>query len=153
MAFKVWVDADGCPKPAKEILFRAADRTGIKVTLVANHMLWVPPSPNIEFVNVGAGFDVADDRIAELLEAGDLVVTSDIPLAADVLELGALALTPRGEPFDPETIKQRLTMRDFMETMRGSGVVSGGPSAYDARDKQAFANALDRILTRATAAR
>ncbi len=116
-------------------------------------MLWVPPSPNIEFVNVGAGFDVADDRIAELLEAGDLVVTSDIPLAADVLELGALALTPRGEPFDPETIRQRLTMRDFMETMRGSGVVSGGPSAYDARDKQAFANALDRILTRATAAR
>ncbi|MEE9342547.1 MAG: YaiI/YqxD family protein [Gammaproteobacteria bacterium] len=145
---KIWVDADACPGVIKEILFRAAERMKVSTMLVANHALRTPPSPYINFLQVSSGFDVADDEIVQRLEAGDLVITSDIPLAADVIEKGGLALSPRGDLFSADTIKARLTMRDFLETMRSSGMHSGGPPALNQSDRQAFANKLDTILTR-----
>jgi uncharacterized protein len=143
---RIWVDADACPVAIKEILFRAALRAQIFVTLVANHALRVPPSPYIRSIQVSAGFDVADNEIARQVAAGDLVVTQDIPLAAAVIDKGALAIHPRGELYTPETIQQGLSMRNFMEELRSAGVDTGGPAALHARDKQAFANQLDRWL-------
>ena len=146
---KIWVDADACPVVAREILFRAADRTGVAVTLVANQPLSKPSSPNITTVQVAQGFDVADDEIVRRLNAGDLVITSDIPLAAEVIEKGGHALSPRGEMHTTENIRARLNMRDFLDTMRASGVdTRGGPAAFSQRDKQTFANSLDRFLTK-----
>ena len=146
---KIWVDADACPVVAREILFRAANRTGVQLTLIANQALNVPASKNITAVQVPRGFDVADDEIVKRMDAGDLVITNDIPLAAEVIDKGGHALTPRGEMHTKENIRAKLNMRDFMDTMRSSGVeVGGGPSAYSQRDKQEFANNLDRILTR-----
>ena len=146
---KIWVDADACPVVAREILFRAANRVGVHVTLVANQSLSVPTSKYINSLQVPKGFDVADDEIVKRLGAGDLVITSDIPLAAEVIENGGHALSPRGELHTKENIGAKLNMRDFMDTMRSSGVeMSGGPSTYSQRDKQEFANNLDRFLTR-----
>jgi uncharacterized protein YaiI (UPF0178 family) len=146
---KIWVDADACPGAVKEILFRAADRTGVSLTLVANQPLSRPSSANIRTVQVPRGFDVADDEIVRRLEPGDLVITSDIPLAAEVIAKGAHALTPRGERLTKENIGAKLNMRDFLDTMRSSGVeMSGGPAAFGQRDKQTFANELDRFLTK-----
>jgi uncharacterized protein YaiI (UPF0178 family) len=146
---KVWVDADACPVVVKEILYRAADRTGVQLTLVANQALNTPSSPNINTLQVQQGFDVADDEIVKRCEPGDLVITSDIPLAAEVIEKGGHALSPRGEMHTKENIGARLNMRDFLDTMRSSGVeMSGGPAAFSQRDKQEFANNLDRFLTR-----
>jgi len=143
----IWVDADACPVVIKEILFRAADRTGVQLMLVANQPLRVPPSKNIKTLQVPAGFDVADDEIVKRLEAGDLVITADIPLAAEAIEKGALALSPRGELHSRENIGARLNMRDFMDTMRSSGVeVGGGPPPLNQADRQNFANHLDRWL-------
>lgn len=146
MPMKIWVDADACPGPIKEILFRAAQRTEIPVTLVANQSLPIPQSPYITMLQVQKGFDVADNEIVSRIESGDLTITNDIPLAAEVIEKGALALSPRGELFDAGNIKARLNMRDFMETMRSSGVQTGGPPALSAQDKQRFANHLDKWL-------
>ena len=145
---KIWVDADACPLVIKEILFRAAQRTGVQLTLVANQPVRTPPSVNITSVQVAAGFDVADNEIVKRLAVGDLVVTQDIPLAAEVIEKGGHALNPRGELYSADTIRARLTMRDFMDTMRGSGIHTGGPPALDHGDRQAFANQLDTFLTR-----
>ena len=146
---KIWVDADACPVAVKEILFRAAERTGVELTLVANQPLSTPSSANINTVQVPRGFDVADDEIVKRLEAGDLVITSDIPLAAEVIEKGGYALSPRGELHTTENIGARLNMRDFLDTMRSSGVeMGGGPAAFSQRDKQEFANNLDRFLTK-----
>jgi uncharacterized protein YaiI (UPF0178 family) len=146
---KIWVDADACPVVVKDILFRAATRTGVELTLVANQALDTPSSPNINTLQVSRGFDVADDEIVKRLDAGDLVITSDIPLAAEVIEKGGHALSPRGEMHTTENIRARLNMRDFMDTMRASAVdTGGGPAAFSQRDKQAFANNLDRFLTR-----
>lgn len=143
---KIWVDADACPKVIKEILYRTADRLKIPVILVANSYLKTPKSPYIQFVQVAAGFDVADSRIVQEANPEDLVVTADIPLAAEVIEKGAQALNPRGELYSADTIRQILTMRDFMETMRASGEVSGGPAAMNQRDRRMFADSLDRLL-------
>ena len=146
---KIWVDADACPAVAREILFRAADRTGVQLVLVANQPVKVPASEYINTLQVPKGFDVADDEIVNKLAAGDLVITSDIPLAAEVIEKGGHALSPRGEMHTRENIGAKLNMRDFMDTMRSSGVeMGGGPSAYGQRDKQEFANQLDRFLAR-----
>jgi uncharacterized protein len=145
---QIWVDADACPGAVKEILFRAADRARVQMTLVANQPLRVPPSPYIRFMQVGAGFDVADRRIVDLLATGDLVITADIPLAAAAIEKGAHALNPRGELYTKENIRERLSMRNFMDELRGSGVVTGGPAALSQRDRQAFANSLDSFLAR-----
>jgi len=144
----IWVDADACPVPIKEILFRAADRARVQTTLVANQVIRVPPSAFISFLRVSQGFDEADNEIVKRMQAGDLVITGDIPLAADVIEKGGIALNPRGELYTSENIKDRLTMRDFMETMRSSGVeVGGGPPPLNNTDKQTFANQLDRLLS------
>lgn len=146
---KIWVDADACPVVVKEILYRAADRTGVQLTLVANQSLNTPASPNISTLQVPRGFDVADDEIVKRLDEGDLVITSDIPLAAEVIEKGGHALSPVGEMHTSENIRARLNMRDFLDTMRSSGVeMSGGPAAFSQRDKQTFANNLDRFLTK-----
>jgi len=145
---KIWVDADACPVVIKEILFRAAERTCSVLTLVANQPIRVPSSQYIKTVQVPAGFDVADDEIVKRLEAGDLVITADIPLAAEVIEQGGHALNPRGELYTDENIKARLNMRDFMDTMRASGINTGGPPAISHRDRQAFANNLDRFLAK-----
>ena len=146
---KIWVDADACPGVVKDILFRAARRTGVQLTLVANQPLATPASANIKTLQVPRGFDVADDEIVKRLEAGDLVITSDIPLAAEVIGKGGHALSPRGEMLTRENIGPRLNMRDFLDTMRASGVeMGGGPAAFSQRDKQTFANELDRFLTR-----
>jgi uncharacterized protein YaiI (UPF0178 family) len=146
---KIWVDADACPVVVKEILYRAADRTGVELTLVANQALNTPSSDNIKTLQVSQGFDVADDEIVKRCEPGDLVITSDIPLAAEVIEKGAHALSPRGELHTKENIGARLNMRDFLDTMRSSGVeMSGGPASFSQRDKQEFANNLDRFLTK-----
>ncbi|MEJ1470368.1 MAG: YaiI/YqxD family protein [Sedimenticola sp.] len=143
---KIWVDADACPGVIKEILYRAAERVGVHLTLVANQPLRTPPSRLIQSIQVGHGFDVADNRIVELMAAGDLVITADIPLAADVIAKGGRALNPRGELYSEENIAQRLTMRNFMDELRGSGVDTGGPPSFSQADRQAFANQLDRLL-------
>jgi uncharacterized protein YaiI (UPF0178 family) len=145
---KIWVDADACPVVIKEILFKAAERTQILVTFVANQPIRVPPSRFISSVQVSSGFDVADNEIVERLDAGDLVITSDIPLAADVIEKGGLALSPRGELFTTENIKARLNIRDFMDTLRGSGIDTGGPPALNQGDRKSFADHLDRLLAK-----
>lgn len=145
---KIWVDADACPGVIKDILFRAANRTGTLLTLVANQALQVPASPFIRTIRVGSGFDIADNEIVKQVEEGDLVVTADIPLAAEVIEKGGHALNPRGELYTTENIRARLNMRDFLDTMRASGVNTGGPAAIGQRDRQAFANSLDRFLAR-----
>jgi uncharacterized protein YaiI (UPF0178 family) len=144
----IWVDADACPVVIKEILFRAAERTGVKVTLVANQPIRIPPSRHIKMIQVAAGFDVADDEIVKRLSAGDLVITSDIPLAAEVIEKGGTALSPRGELYSEENIRPRLNMRDFMDTLRASGIDTGGPPVLSQSDRQSFANHLDTLLTR-----
>jgi uncharacterized protein len=144
----IWVDADACPVVIKEILFRAAERTGLRMTLVANQQLRVPAAGNIDCIRVAAGFDVADSEIVRRLEKGDLVITADIPLAAEVIEKGGEALNPRGELYSPDTIKSRLAMRDFMDTLRSGGVVTGGPAALGQKDRKLFAAALDTILSR-----
>jgi uncharacterized protein len=143
---RIWVDADACPKVIKEILFRAADRVGVRVTLVANQPIQVPRSPHVRSVQVAAGFDVADNYIVQQAQAGDLVITADIPLAAEVIARGCLALNPRGELYTTENIRQRLNMRDFLDTLRGSGIDTGGPAALSQGDRMAFANQLDRFL-------
>jgi uncharacterized protein YaiI (UPF0178 family) len=145
---KIWVDADACPVVIKDIIFRAAKRTNVLVTLVANQFIQTPRLPNIKFIRVASGFDVADDEIVKRVSEGDLVITSDIPLAAEVIEKGGLALSPRGEMHTTENIKQRLNIRDFMDTMRSSGINTGGPPPLNQNDRQAFANHLDRILTK-----
>ena len=142
----IWVDADACPNVIKEILFRAAERTQTPVTLVANQNIRVPPSRFIRSVRVAAGFDVADNEIVRLCEAGDLVITADIPLAAEVLAKGAAAVNPRGERYTEATIRERLTMRDFMDTLRASGIQTGGPDSLSQRDRQQFAAQLDKWL-------
>ena len=146
MSAQILVDADACPVAIKEILFRAAEREQVSVTLVANQYLRTPPSRYVRAVQVPGGFDVADHEIVRRVAVGDLVVTQDIPLAALVIEKGALALDPRGELHTPDTIAQRLSMRNFMDELRGAGVDTGGHAAFHARDKQAFANQLDRWL-------
>jgi uncharacterized protein YaiI (UPF0178 family) len=150
---QIWVDADACPNVIKDILFRAAERVQIAVVLVANKPLRTPPSPYIRAMQVSSGFDVADDKIVEQVEAGDLVVTADIPLAAAVIARGAHALNPRGELYTKDNIRERLNMRDFLDTLRGSGIQSGGPPALAHSDRQAFANQLDRLLNRYTKTR
>ena len=143
---RIWVDADACPNAIKQILFRAAERTKIHLTLVANRLQRTPRSPYLHAVRVPAGFDEADHRIVQLMEPGDLVVTADIPLAAAVIERQAHALSPRGERFTPDNIRERLNLRDFMDTMRSSGFTGGGPAPLSASDRQAFANGLDSYL-------
>ena len=145
---KIWVDADACPVAIKEILYRAANRAEILLTLIANQMLRVPPSPWIKAVQVPAGFDVADQRIVQEVQPGDLVVTADVPLAAAVIARGALVIEPRGQLLDKGCIEERLSMRNFLETLRSSGVETGGPAALSNADRQAFANQLDRVLAR-----
>jgi uncharacterized protein YaiI (UPF0178 family) len=145
---KIWVDADACPGVIKDILFRAAERTGVELTLVANHSIPVPKSRHIKFLQVRSGFDVADNEIVKRLDAGDLVITADIPLAADVIDKGGYALNPRGELYTANNIRARLNMRDFMDTLRASGVDTGGPPALSQGDRKSFANHLDKLLTR-----
>ena len=146
---KIWVDADACPGVIKEILFRAANREQLELILVANKAIRTPKSPYINLQVVVAGFDVADNEIVKKVNAGDIVVTSDIPLAAEVIEKGGHALSPRGELYTIDNIKSRLNMRDFMETMRASGVQTGGPPPLSQSDRQAFANHLDRLIRKA----
>lgn len=143
---RIWVDADACPKVIKEIIFRAANRTKTITTLVANQSIATPPSPYIQKIVVSAGFDIADNRIVQSMQAGDLVVTADIPLADAVVSKGGIALNPRGELYSQENIKQRLSLRDFNEALRGSGVNIGGPLKLSPREVQAFANCLDKFL-------
>jgi len=143
---KIWVDADACPGVIKEILFKASKRTEIPMTLVANHSMPVPPLKWITLLQVQPGFDVADNEIVKQLEAGDLVITGDIPLASEVIAAGAHALSPRGERYTVDNIKQRLNIRDFMDSLRSSGVDTGGPSAMNMSDRREFANQLDRFL-------
>jgi uncharacterized protein YaiI (UPF0178 family) len=145
----IYIDADACPKAIKQIVFKAAQRSQTHTTLVANHPLPKPASPFIHMRQVQQGFDVADDTIVELVKPGDLVITADIPLAADVLAKHGQALNPRGEMYTQDTIKTRLNIRDFMDTMRASGVQTGGPSAISQKEIQLFANALDRWITHA----
>jgi hypothetical protein len=144
---RIWVDADACPRIIKDILYRAAERRKVGMTLVANSRFPVPQSEYIDFLRVGAGFDKADQAIVDQARSGDLVITTDIPLAAGVIAKGGTGLSPRGELFTDENIRSRLTMRDFMDELRGSGVMTGGPAALNARDRQEFANQLDRLLT------
>ncbi len=142
----IWVDADACPGVIKEVLYRAAERTQTQVTFVSNHYLRLPPSKYLTHLQVEKGFDVADNEIAKRAQAGDLIVTSDIPLAAEVIEAGCFALNPRGELYEANSIKAKLTMRDFMDTLRASGVNTGGPPAMSQAERQRFANHLDRLL-------
>ena len=144
---KIWVDADACPVVIKEILFRAAQRTGIELTLVANHPVQIPKTPCISMVQVPPGFDVADNEIVKRCISGDLVITSDIPLAAEIIEKGGHALSPRGELHTTDDIRSRLNMRDFMDTLRASGIDTGGPPALNQADRQQFANHLDKYLS------
>lgn len=145
---KIWVDADACPVVIKEILFRAAERTGVELILVANQALRKPMLANIKMLQVEAGFDVADNEIVKRVEEQDLVITSDIPLAAEVLAKNAFALNPRGELYSKDTIQSKLSTRDFMDTLRGSGIQTGGPSALSKSDRQNFANQLDKLLVK-----
>ena len=144
----IWVDADACPVAIKEILYRVANRAEIPLTLVANKMLRVPPSPWIRAVQVPAGFDVADQRIAQEAVSGDVVVTADVPLAAQVIAKGAVVIDPRGELLNAGTIQERLAMRNFLDSLRSSGVDTGGPPAFSDADRKAFANQLDRLLAK-----
>ena len=145
---KIWVDADACPVVIKEILFRAAERSQRQLTLVANHNMRIPRSPYISLLTVIQGFDIADNEIVKRLDAGDLVITSDIPLAAEVIEKGGLALSPRGELHTADNIKARLNMRDFMDALRASGIDTGGPPPLSKSEQKTFADHLDKILTR-----
>ncbi len=145
---KIWVDADACPIVIKDILYRAAERVAMEIILVANQSLQIPKSRFIKFIQVSQGFDVADNEIVKRLSKGDLVITSDIPLAADVIQKGGTALSPRGELYTTDNIRARLNMRDFMEQLRSSGVDTGGPSALNQSDRKAFANHLDRIISK-----
>jgi len=145
---RIWVDADACPRVIKEILFRAAERKQVQLTLVANQPLRTPPSAYIDTMVVAAGFDVADDRIVELLSPGDLVVTADIPLAAATIARKGHALNPRGELYTRDNIQERLAVRNMLDELRGCGIDTGGPSALNASDRQAFANQLDKFLAR-----
>ena len=150
MSIRIWVDADACPVVIKEILYRAAQRTGIETTFVANSFLKIPKSPHLKFRKVGAGFDVADEVIGKSVAVGDLVITADIPLAAEVIEHGGYALNPRGELYTQENIRSILNMRDFMDTLRSSGVQTGGPPPLGASERKAFADNLDRFLAKHT---
>ena len=143
---KIWVDADACPVVIKDILFRAAERTGIELTLVANQPIRKPSLKNITMLQVPSGFDVADNEIVKRIENGDLIITSDIPLAAEVIEKGGAALNPRGEMYTVDTIKNRLEVRDYMDSLRGSGMHTGGPPPLSQSDRQSFANHLDKYL-------
>ncbi|MCK5892814.1 MAG: YaiI/YqxD family protein [Endozoicomonadaceae bacterium] len=145
---KIWVDADACPVVIKKILFRAAERMRVEMTLVANRPICVPPSPYIRFMQVPSGFDVADNEIILRLDACDLVITGDIPLAAEVLEKNGFALNPRGELYTEASIRARLNMRDFMDTLRASGIQTGGPAAMTQSDQKNFADNLDKLLTK-----
>jgi hypothetical protein len=145
---KIWVDADACPQVIKEILYRAAERCGLQTTLVANQALRVPPSRFIKTMQVSSGFDVADKEIVRRMDAGDLVITGDIPLAAEAIDKGGQALSPRGELYTTENIRARLNMRDFMDTLRASGINTGGPPALNQSDRKAFADNLDRLIAR-----
>lgn len=145
---KIWVDADSCPKVIRETLIRAAERTGVECTFVANHRVPVPTRANIRSIQVENGFDVADNEIVRLAGKGDLVITSDIPLADQIITKGALALSSKGELYTSETIKARLNIRDFMETMRSSGIQTGGPNALSQTERREFANHLDRLLAK-----
>lgn len=144
----IWVDADACPVVIKDMLFRAAERRRVQVTLVANRPVRIPPSHYITFVQVASGFDVADNEIVKRMSTGDLVITSDIPLAAEVIDKGGYALNPRGEMYTVDNIRDRLSMRDFMDSLRDSGVDTGGPAPLGKRDRNSFANQLDTFLTR-----
>ena len=143
---QIWVDADACPKVIKDILYRASARPRTQLTLVANQPLQIPPSKYIRTIHVAAGFDVADNEIVRLLQPGDLVVTADIPLAAEVVEKGGQALNPRGELYTEDNIRERLVVRYLLDQLRGSGIETGGPAAFSKGDRQAFANQLDRLL-------
>lgn len=143
---KIWVDADACPVPVREILFRAAQRIQVECILVANTALRIPPGPWVKMLQVPAGFDVADNEIVKRVQSGDLVVTSDIPLAAEILAQQAHALSPRGDRYHSSTIKSLLSMRDLMDTLRASGIQSGGQNSYSQTDRKAFADQLDKIL-------
>jgi len=145
---KIWVDADACPVVIKEILFRAAARTGILLTLIANQFVRIPSSPNIRMIQVASGFDVADNEIIKRLGEGDLLITSDIPLAAEAIAKGGVVLSPRGEIYTKENIGARLNMRDFLESMRASGVDTGGPPALSQSDRKTFAGHLDKLLSK-----
>jgi len=149
---RIWVDADACPNPIKEILFRAAERLKTQLTLVANKPLRTPPSAYINTIQVAAGFDMADDKIAQEVRAGDLVVTADIPLAAAALAKGGRVLDPRGEIYTRDNIEARLAMRKFMDELRASGVDTGGPPPFCQGDRQAFARQLERLLAQPAAA-
>ncbi len=145
----IWVDADACPNAIRDILYKAARRTGVNLTLVANRAINTPRAPNIRAIQVSAGFDVADNFIVQQVEKGDLVISADIPLVAEVMEKGAQALNPRGEQYSHDTIGQKLNMRDFMDSMRSSGVqISGGPPPMTAKDRMQFANHLDKYLAK-----
>ncbi len=146
---KIWVDADACPGVIKEILFKAANRTQVHTTLVANHAMRIPPSEYIQFIQVPSGFDVADNEIVKHIEPNDLLISSDIPLADEVIDKGATVLSPRGELLTKENIRARLNMRDFLDTLRSSGIDTGGQAAMNQGDRQLFANQLDKILTAA----
>ena len=145
---KIWVDGDACPAVIKEILYKAAERTKVDVIVVANRNIKIPKSKYIHFQIVPSGLDGADNEIAKNVEPGDLVVTSDIPLAARIVEKGALGLNPRGERYTKDTVRERLSVRDFMDTLRSSGIETGGPSAISARDRQLFANSLDQMIAK-----
>ena len=144
----IWVDADACPAVIKDILYRAAERAEVQLTLVANRELRIPKSPYVSLLKVTSGFDVADNEIVKRVSAGDIVITGDIPLAADVIEKGGQALSPRGELFTTDNIRARLNMRDFMDTLRGSGINTGGPPTLSHGDRKAFADHLDKLLTK-----
>lgn len=145
---RIWVDADACPGPIKDILYRAAERAQLPLTLVANQPLRTPPSKFVRALQVPRGFDVADNEIARRVSAGDLVITADVPLAADVIARGGHALNPRGELYTPDTIRERLAMRDLLDELRGSGVQTAGPAPLDHGDRKRFADQLDRFLSR-----
>ncbi len=145
---EIWVDADACPIVIKDILYRAAERTRVQLTLVANQALRIPPSRFINLLQVTSGLDVADNEIVKRLNVGDLVITSDIPLAAEVSEKGGHALNPRGELYSSDNIRDRLNMRDFMDTLRSSGIYAGGPAALSQSARKSFANQLDKLLTK-----
>jgi uncharacterized protein YaiI (UPF0178 family) len=149
MFMQIWVDADALPAVIRDILFRAADRARMRMTLVANQPVRLAPSPYLHFVQVPAGLNVADERIVEMMEAGDLVVTADVPLAASVIEKGGVALDPRGTLYTSENVRERLSVRNFLDELRGSGVNTGGPPSFSQRERQLFANQLDRWLAKA----